>query len=264
MPNLIDGYADYARASGYSQATVHVRTMILRKAFRELRCDPLTVTSSQLVGWLAKSGWSVNTRAQYVSHFKTFFAWAVEFDHRTDNPALKLKRPRVPIGVPRPVSDLADVLARTDGHLRLAVTLAAFAGCRAADVARLRREDITADAIRIVKGKGGKDALVPTHPAVWALVKDLHPGPLVFDRLGRPATPVWVSERVANWFDRHGLPEITLHSFRHSFATNLLDGGANLRVVQELMRHASIATTQVYTAVTDAQKVSAVAALRAA
>lgn len=260
---LVDDYAAYARASGYSDATIRLRTMILRKAFRELGADPLTVTAAQLVGWLANPAWSVNTRAQYASHFKTFHAWLVEFDHRTDNPAMKLKRPRVPLGVPRPVTDaeLVDVLARTEGHMRLAVLLAAFGGLRAADVARICREDITVDSIRITKGKGGKDAVVPTHPLIWAAVRDLPPGPLVCDHRGRPARAAWVSSAVAKWFDRNGLPKITLHSFRHTFATNLLSAGANLRVVQDLMRHASIATTQVYTAVSDAQKVRAVAAL---
>jgi integrase/recombinase XerD len=121
------------------------------------------------------------------------------------------------------------------------------------------------DAIRLA-GKGGKQRVVPVgryaraameaylvraRPALAAAARRARPNPAVFlnargGRLTRQGA--WVALRAAA--DRAGLAEVSPHTLRHSFATHLLDGGADVRVVQELLGHASVTTTQVYTLVT--------------
>ena len=115
-------------------------------------------------------------------------------------------------------------------------------------------------------GKGGKHRLVPVgsyavraleaylvraRPALAAAAKRTSIGPAVFlnargGRLTRQGA--WGVLHAAA--DRAGLPDVSPHTLRHSFATHMLDGGADIRVVQELLGHASVATTQIYTLIT--------------
>lgn len=135
-------------------------------------------------------------------------------------------------------------------------------GVRASEVCDLADDDPVRDvAILRVRGKGDKERVVPMGmPAVhWIaryrtecrplLVKsnNEHRGRLFLSRTGRPLerTAVWVIVR--RWAARVGLKGIHPHMLRHSFATHLMTGGADLRVVQEMLGHASIATTEIYT-----------------
>jgi integrase/recombinase XerD len=125
------------------------------------------------------------------------------------------------------------------------------------DVASLH-EDL--GVVRVL-GKGGRERLVPlggpARDAVAAYQRDCRPvllrpdgrdrGRLLLSRTGRPLERVAVWQIVKRWADRAGLRGVYPHMLRHSFATHLLAGGADLRVVQELLGHADIATTQIYT-----------------
>lgn len=135
-------------------------------------------------------------------------------------------------------------------------------GVRASEICDLADDDPLRDAALLrVLGKGHKERLVPMGtPAVhWitryrtecrpALTKanNTHRGRLFLSRTGRPLerTAVWVI--VKRWATRIGLKGIHPHMLRHSFATHLMTGGADLRAVQEMLGHASIATTEIYT-----------------
>jgi integrase len=201
------------------------------------------------------SQWS---RCAYHLTIKSFFDYLIEFDHRIDDPMRKLKAPKSPRSLPKPVSEeeLATALSRLDPMWQLVVTLAAYGGLRRGDIAALRREDVTESSITIRAGKGGRDAVVPTHPRIWAMVEPMPPGPLIRKRTGQRADANWLGSLANYHFHRIGMPDLHLHRFRHRFATVLLrdkergGAGANLRVVQELMRHSSPATTARYTLVT--------------
>jgi len=109
-------------------------------------------------------------------------------------------------------------------------------------------------------GKGSKERIVPVgEPALAAIdryLEELRPGlvraaapvgRMFLSRTGRPLTRIVVWQMVRKYARRAGLPNVHPHTLRHSFATHLLGGGADLRVVQELLGHSNIATTQIYT-----------------
>jgi integrase/recombinase XerD len=150
----------------------------------------------------------------------------------------------------------------------MAATLARYSGLRAAEISRAVRTDIDERDIRVL-GKGGRTDMLPTHEAIWDLVRDRCDGPLVLSVRDSVFTPSGISHAFGVRMRQLGIP-VTLHQFRHLYATSLLrapeDGGAgaNLRIVQELCRHASVATTANYTQVTDRERRAAVGRLLAA
>lgn len=127
-------------------------------------------------------------------------------------------------------------------------------GCRASEIVNLKVRDVYLDAAFLkCHGKGNKQRVVPLgKPAVAALrvyLADVTQQELVFQsRSGKPLSRIILWRIVKKYCRRVGLPAaISPHSLRHSFATHVLAGGADLRTVQELLGHASIATTQHYT-----------------
>jgi integrase/recombinase XerC len=140
------------------------------------------------------------------------------------------------------------------------LTLLYGAGLRISEALAIRRGDAPAagEALRIV-GKGGKERIVPILPVAAKAIDDylrlcpmtLKPaGPLFVGARGGPLNPRIVQRAMARLRGALGLPETaTPHALRHSFATHLLANGGDLRTIQELLGHASLSTTQIYTAV---------------
>ena len=135
-------------------------------------------------------------------------------------------------------------------------------GCRASEVVNLKVEDVYLDAAFLkCTGKGNKQRVVPLgRPAVAALRSYLgedrpaftapppHPTNVFVSKSGRPLGRLMLWKIVKKYCKRAGLPtKVSPHTLRHSFATHVLAGGADLRTVQELLGHASISTTQHYT-----------------
>jgi integrase/recombinase XerC len=131
-------------------------------------------------------------------------------------------------------------------------------GLRIAEALSLKRREVPADALTVL-GKGNKTRMVPVLPQVMRTIADylaLCPfelnadGPLFVGARGGPLSPRVVQLAVARMRGALGLPDTaTPHALRHSFATHLLARGADLRAIQELLGHASLSTTQIYTAV---------------
>ncbi len=139
-------------------------------------------------------------------------------------------------------------------------------GCRASEVVGLRLEDVYLDAAFCrCFGKGSKQRVVPLgRPAIAAIRAYLgegrgqwsegstkpsdSSGNLFVSKSGRPLSRILLWSLVKKYCQRAGLPQtVSPHTLRHSFATHMLSGGADLRTVQELLGHASITTTQHYT-----------------
>jgi integrase/recombinase XerC len=198
-------------------------------------------------------------------------------DRRCATPAPQLalvRGPRIKPSLPRPVSEdqarglLNETGADPDAEVweaardRAVLTLLYGCGLRISEGLSLRRADAPLPEALRITGKGGKTRLAPVLPAVREAVDaylvllpfPLGPADSLFRaRRGGPLTPRHVQAMVQQLRGRLGLPaSATPHALRHSFATHLLGAGADLRSIQELLGHASLSTTQKYTAV-DAQ-----------
>ena len=256
------------------------------------RGEPLTlsglgaVTAAELRAYLAarRAGdrpLSARSVSQALSAVRSFYRW-LDRRHEVQNTAIALVRgPRVKPSLPRPVSvdhafDLigeagADPDAAPWEAARDAAVLTLLYGCglRISEGLSLKRRDAPLpDTLRIL-GKGGKTRLAPVLPQVQAAVAaylavtpfdDGAEAPLFRAKRGGALSPRHVQALMQRLRGALGLPDsATPHALRHAFATHLLGAGADLRTIQELLGHASLSTTQKYTAVDAAGLLSAYA-----
>ncbi len=249
----------------------------MAEAMGRLGIDDLAgIGVSDLRGWLAEmsaQGAARSTLSRRLAAAKTFFRWAQRNGHVPTDPCVRLVSPgrgrRLP-GVlrkadARGLMDLAAVAADDDDpvHLRdrAALELLYASGVRVGELTGLDVDDVDLPARTArVLGKGAKERVVPFGiPAERALTDWLargrprlvtaESGPALFlGRRGRRVDQRQVRERVHALL-RHvpDAPDLGPHGLRHSAATHLLEGGADLRMVQEMLGHASLATTQIYT-----------------
>ncbi len=216
--------------------------------------------------------------ARELSALKTFIAYALEQVGAQPGTGPRLRGPRVKKGVPRPVTpdeaiNLAEVVEETagsewTGKRDVAVLLLMYgAGLRIAEALSLKANDLPLGETLVVTGKGNKQRVVPLIPvvrdAVAAYAKacphSLQAGGSLFrGARGGPLSQGMVQKAMARARKALGLPATaTPHALRHSFATHLLGSGADLRSLQELLGHASLGSTQIYTQVDAAKMLQA-------
>lgn len=263
MSDLIEKHLRRLTAWGWSEETIKDRRKLLRRLDRDLPFGLEEATADELEDWLARFT-SNQTKATYYGHIVGFYTWACGEDGYLDfNPAASLRRPKVPAGVPNPVTDdeLAEVLSRAEEPFRTWLYLAAYAGLRPVEIAKLERKDVTEHTITVRGGKGGKNAAIPTHALIWAIVKDRPAGRITRQKTGGPCTADYISARCGDYLRRLGIHGIGCRRLRHWYATTALLNTHDLRIVQGLMRHSSPTTTAVYTQITDGQRRSAVDSL---
>jgi integrase/recombinase XerC len=184
-----------------------------------------------------------------------------------------IRTPRVRRSLPRPlaVADADRVLTEAGEHTvewlgarnAALLTLLYGAGLRISEALGLKRGDVPLGATLTVVGKGRKERSIPVLPLVASALADYAQqipftgppsSPLFLSRRGKPMSPREAQALMQNLRGRLGLAEkATPHALRHSFATHILQGGGDLRSVQELLGHASLSTTQIYTAMDTAQ-----------
>ncbi len=234
-----------------------------------------STTAAEVRAWLASRrapshGLSPRSLSQALSAIRGFHGF---LDRRLSTPTdgLALVRgPRIKPGAPRPVSEDqalgliseaadADIPAWAGTRDAAVLTLLYGCGLRISEALALRRSDAPLPASLRILGKGGKVRLAPVLPVVReaieaylnALPFSLAPDDLLFRAArGGPLSPRHIQATVQRLRGRLGLSSrATPHALRHSFATHLLGAGADLRSIQELLGHASLSTTQRYTAV---------------
>jgi integrase/recombinase XerD len=222
---------------------------------------------------LSRRGLSAATAARRRSAVRQFYRFALAEGWRGDDPSRRLDAPRQGRALPKVLSRdeidrLLQAAARKDAAagLRLValVELAYASGLRVSELLALRVEAVRRDpAYLIVRGKGGTERLAPLNGAAreavkaWLAARDekrkpeMPDSPWLFPSSGR--TGRLTPRRFAQLLDEAALAagldpaRVSPHVLRHAFATHLLEGGADLRVVQTLLGHADIATTQIYT-----------------
>ena len=216
--------------------------------------------------------------ARELSALKSFIAFARTKAGLENSMPPRMRGPRVKKGLPRPVTpdeavNLAAMVAdnATEGWVgardRAVLLLLYGAGLRIAEALSLKGSDSPLGEVLIVTGKGGKERVVPILPIVRAGVAEyvaltpwpMGPGdPLFRGAKGGPLHQGMVQKAVARARQILGLPATaTPHALRHSFATHLLGAGADLRSLQELLGHASLGSTQIYTQVDTARMLEA-------
>jgi integrase/recombinase XerD len=262
VSDLIDAHTRHLRAGSKSPKTIRDRVRALRALHDALPFGLAYASTDELEEWLGTEGWSAWTRFTYANHIRGFYEWA-DGRYLQGNPAAGMARQRKPNSAPRPVSDdeLRIALERSPEPWFTAIHLAAFQGLRLAELAGVRREDITEEATYIRRAKGGDEASIDTHPKVWRLVRDRPPGPLLIRSTGRPATAGFLGDYERRHFDSIGLPAVTMHRFRHWFATKLFNAGADSRIVQEALRHKHASSTAIYMQVAGGQRRLAIRSL---
>jgi integrase/recombinase XerD len=242
--------------------------------------DALSVTHLELVTWVSEfrsSGEAASTSARRLAAVRMLHQFLESDDMRADNPTSRLEGVRVSQGVPKPLSldEIESLLAAVVGddpealRDRAVLEFLYATGARVSEVCGLNLDDLdlSNQVVRLF-GKGSKERLVPIGgKAVAALIEWLDNG-----RSGlRPDAWKKSSDRDAVFLTNRGqrlsrqkahlivceagrragiTSELSPHVLRHSCATHMLEHGADLRIVQEMLGHASISTTQVYTKVT--------------
>lgn len=217
--------------------------------------SPSTATREDLEAWWRyRSGLAPATRANDLSNVRQFYRWADLYEHRADDPTARLRQPKVPNGLPRPISrsDLRKVLAHLAEvpDLRRAVCLGAYAGLRVSEAAALHWHDVDLETRRMrILGKGQKSRLVAMSPL---LIDELHPD------TGHNVVTGTYSAYSANNLQRRANRAIqaagvtaTFHQLRHRFGTVGYQATGDLLAVGRQMGHASPATTAVYAAESD-------------
>ena len=258
-------FRPWLRANNCCENTIDDRLGVLADFARTHPCFP-AVTPGAITEWLGRPGYAPWSRATYYGHLHSYFTFAMENNFLTVDPMARMRRPRPGKSIPRPLSaaQVSTVLAAARPNLRAWLILGLFAGLRAHEIAKIAGEDVDEDQLYVF-GKGGQGAFVPTHPLVWALAQSRPSQGWWFPTCSSTGhvTSLAVSTMTTQLFKANGI-EGSIHRCRHTYATQLLRAGVNIRVVQTLMRHESLSSTQIYTAVDEDERRDAINRLVAA
>ena len=219
---------------------------------------------------LSKNKISERSQARAISSIKAFFKFFLEDDYRTDNPATLLEGPKLGLYLPDTLSeeDINRIIAcidnSTDIGKRNKCILEVLYGCglRVSELIDLKISNINfKESYIMVEGKGEKTRLVPLANTTAEFIRSYihtvrnktkinkkYEDTLFLNSRGTNMSRVIVFIIIKELTQKAGISKsISPHTFRHSFATHLLQNGADLRFIQEMLGHSSITTTQVYT-----------------
>jgi len=278
MHLLADQFINYLRIElGVADNTVQAYSRDLIRFFKFLEntgLSPLKISHAQIADYASLIGRNLSSRsvARNISAVRSFFRFLVSEGKIKNNPTRLVESPRVSMRLPGVLSkaDVDRLLSQPDvsrpiGQRDLAMLEILYAtGLRVSELVNLKTQDLNLEAgyVRTL-GKGSKERVVPMGEKAVVAVKEYLSGarlrltkaensPYLFlTQWGRPMTRqgFW---KIIKKYGRQALlkKRLTPHSIRHSFASHLLDAGADLRSVQVMLGHADISTTQIYTHVT--------------
>ena len=220
--------------------------------------------------WINDLGMSTRTQARVISGLKAFFRYLLIEDRITEDPTALLESPRIGRKLPDVLSEkeidkmiAAIDLSKPEGHRNRAMLEVMYScGLRVSELTGLHLTDmyLSKGFIRVI-GKGDKERLVPIGKRAVKEIENYLPDRnhlaninkdsediLFLNRRGRQLTRVMIFTIVKELKEKAGIKKhVSPHTFRHSFATHLVEGGADLRAVQEMLGHESILTTEIYT-----------------
>ena len=277
MSRAIDEYVSFLRVEkGASPLTVeaYARDLADYSLFlEEIGIDSVErIDRDAIVAYeadMAARDYAVKSIDRHISVLKGFHKFLVRDGYAKDNPAATVRIPQAPATLPdvlsiQQVQDLLDrQLGDDPASLRNRAILEVLYGCglRVSECSGLNVADCQLeDGYLRVFGKGGKERIAPISGAALAALQDyLAHGRPHLAKAGKPASAVFLNNRggrltrqsihaiVARAGGAIGIDNLHPHTLRHSFATHMLEGGADLRVIQEILGHSDISTTQIYT-----------------
>ncbi|MDE6207060.1 MAG: site-specific tyrosine recombinase XerD [Muribaculaceae bacterium] len=232
-----------------------------------------TITTEEISAYLVAlndTGISARSQARAISGLKSFFRFMALAGDRADNPTMLIETPSIGLHLPEVLSvdevtalcDAVDLDAPQGIRNRAMMEVLYGSGLRVSELCTLERRRVNLiDRYLTVSGKGSKERMVPmSEPSIWWIRRYLEwcdetqqpiaPGNadyLFLNRRGKCLTRQMVFTIVRELAEAAGIRRtISPHTLRHSFATHLLEGGANLRAIQQMLGHESIATTEIY------------------
>lgn len=259
---------------GLSENTRESYLNDVEKLMRYINENNLTIkdvtldTLHNFIAELHDLGISSRSQARIISGLKSFFRFLKLENHINTNPTLLLESPRIGRKLPEVLS-IEDIdkmiscidLSTNEGQRNRAIIETLYScGLRVSELVNLEINKIfLEEEYVVIKGKGNKERIVPISPVAIHEIKlylndrqhlDIKPGEeniLFLNRRGRRLTRVMIFYIIKQLAELAGIrKEISPHTLRHSFATHLLEGGANLRAIQQMLGHESIATTEIY------------------
>ena len=263
---ILDQWRSWQEAQGLSERTITDRAVTMRHLAKHADSDLLDITPDDIINYCSRRHLSPSSRSSYHASIRSFYEWAQRTGKIAEDPSVQTPRPKRPRTQPRPVqtrhiSALMRVLNRR--RTRMMVVLAAYAGLRVHEIAKFRGDDLDRiGGVITVTGKGGKTAMVPAHDVILEAAADFPVRGYWFPAYnGAPhVTGHAVSNAIRRAMRRAGF-DGKPHQLRHYYATELLEQGVDIRIVRDLMRHESIATTEIYTQVSMRQMVAGISAL---
>lgn len=260
-------FHDHLIAGARSARTIELRLYWLNRIARQhADRSPWELTQGDVTGWAARSVWSPETRRSIRATLMVFYRWAIDAGLTDVNPARSLPSIKPPRSLPKPAPDTVTdkAIATASPRDRLMLRLAGHAGLRREEIARVEWCDLDGRWLT-VHGKGGHERRVPLpRDLVDELTMELRRRKA--GQLGGgwrfavdPASPYLfpgldgghIRADTVGAILKRALGSHSGHTLRHRFGTRVLKGSRDIRATQELLGHASILTTQRYTAVDD-------------
>jgi len=241
--------------------------------FKSLDINPENIKPEHLTGllqWINELGAGARTQARVVSGIKAFYRFLIIEDKIIEDPTELIETPKIGRKLPDILSTqeidklIAGIdLSKPEGHRNRAILEVLYScGLRVSELTELKMSNIYLDKgfLRVI-GKGNKERLVPIGGKAIREINHYLPDRnsldtiqkesrdiLFLNRRGKKLTRVMIFTIIKNLAKQTGLKKhVSPHTFRHSFATHLIEGGADLRAVQEMLGHESILTTEIYT-----------------
>ena len=283
LTRYMHAHFEWMLMHGYSADTVRARRIALRRfigwcAEREL-ADPCAITAPVLERYQRHlftyrkpdgTPLTLGSQAGALAPLKTWFKWMTREHHIPSNPASELQLPKQPKRLPRTLLAVADIDAilheaepATAAGLRdrAMLELLYATGLRRMELPALKRYDVDLNRrlVFVREGKGRRDRVVPLgeRAAAWLdkYLAEARPQLLAGEcealfvtDYGEPISPAWLADKVKRYMAFAGIdrPGAT-HLFRHACATHMLENGADIRYIQEMLGHTNLATTEIYT-----------------
>lgn len=246
MDDLSRAHVDWLeRQNDRAANTLASRSRVLRSVG-----NAGTATREDLEAWWeSRAHLATGTRAVDLSHLRDFYRWCQMYDHRADDPSIRLRPPRVTNAVHRKIANesVRDLLASIPADLARAVMLGAFAGLRVSESAALDWADVdTADDLLVVReSKGGKSRIVPVSPELITRLSVAGSTGNVVTAGAPPYTAARLQQRLNRAMRKAGV-DFTSHDLRHRWGIAAYRSSNDLLAVAEMMGHSSINTTRIY------------------